>query len=120
MMKHLTLTLILVSLTGCGETESPPAERSEQPATTPEAKSLPGSAPESTPTATPSAAPSRAEAVGRDPAVPARYTVTQGDTLYGIAKKHNLDYRELADWNGIRNPDRIQPGQELSLSPPSR
>src|SRR5690606_17491527 len=32
------------------------------------------------------------------------YTVRRGDTLYGIAFRHGLDYREVAGWNGIRAP----------------
>ncbi|KAA0012693.1 peptidoglycan DD-metalloendopeptidase family protein [Billgrantia pellis] len=44
-----------------------------------------------------------------------RYTVEQGDTLYGIAWRHDMDYRDLARLNDISPPYRIQPGQELRL-----
>lgn len=44
------------------------------------------------------------------------YTVSRGDTLYGIAFRHNLDYRDLARWNNIRPPYTIYPGQELRLA----
>ncbi|KAA2285757.1 peptidoglycan DD-metalloendopeptidase family protein [Arenimonas fontis] len=44
-----------------------------------------------------------------------RYTVRKGDTLYGIAFRHGLDYREVAAWNGIRAPYTIYPGQRLLL-----
>lgn len=43
------------------------------------------------------------------------YTVRRGDTLYGIAFRHGLDYREVAGWNGIRAPYTIYPGQRLKL-----
>ncbi len=49
---------------------------------------------------------------------PATYTVKRGDTLAGIALEHGLDYRELAAWNGIANPDRILVGQVLRLGAP--
>jgi lipoprotein NlpD len=46
------------------------------------------------------------------------YRVVQGDTLYSIAFKHGLDYRDLAAWNGIASPYRIFVGQELRLGAP--
>ncbi|HEX6829611.1 MAG TPA: LysM peptidoglycan-binding domain-containing protein, partial [Burkholderiales bacterium] len=49
---------------------------------------------------------------------PNSYTVKKGDTLYGIALEHGLDYRELAAWNNIENPSRIRIGQPLRLAPP--
>jgi lipoprotein NlpD len=49
---------------------------------------------------------------------PGAYTVRRGDTLYAIALDHGLDYRELAAWNGLDNPNRIFVGQTLRLVPP--
>jgi len=46
------------------------------------------------------------------------YTVRKGDTLFSIALDQGLDYRELAEWNGISDPGVIQVGQTLSLRPP--
>lgn len=43
-------------------------------------------------------------------------TVQRGDTLYGIAWRQNMDFRELAQLNGISPPYRLQPGQTLRLS----
>lgn len=48
-------------------------------------------------------------------AVP-RHVVVRGDTLYGIAFRHGLDYRDLARWNAIAPPYTIYPGQELRLA----
>jgi lipoprotein NlpD len=45
------------------------------------------------------------------------YRVQRGDTLYSIAFRHGLDYRELAGWNGIAPPYTIYPGRELRLAP---
>ena len=47
------------------------------------------------------------------------YRVERGDTLYSIAFKRGLDYREVAAWNGIAPPYKILAGQDLRLSPPS-
>ena len=43
------------------------------------------------------------------------YLVRVGDTLYGIAFRHGLDYREVASWNRIRPPYTIHPGQRIAL-----
>ena len=48
---------------------------------------------------------------------PAFHTVKKGETLYSIALEYGLDYRELAQWNGI-DPTRLQTGQQLRLTPP--
>jgi len=45
------------------------------------------------------------------------YTVKRGDTLYSIALENGLDYRELAQWNGLEDPRRLQVGQVLRLKP---
>jgi lipoprotein NlpD len=44
------------------------------------------------------------------------YTVKRGDTLYVIAYRHGLDYRDVARWNGIGRDYTIYPGQVLRLS----
>lgn len=44
------------------------------------------------------------------------YVVRTGDTLYGIAFRHGLDYREVANWNRIPAPYTIYPGQRLRLA----
>jgi lipoprotein NlpD len=49
----------------------------------------------------------------------AEHVVVAGDTLYGVAFRHGLDYRRLAAWNGIASPYTIRPGQHLRLVAPS-
>lgn len=46
------------------------------------------------------------------------YVVQPGDSLYKIAFEQGLDYRRLADWNGLADPSRIRAGDSLRLSPP--
>lgn len=48
------------------------------------------------------------------------YMVRQGDTMYSIAFRNNLDFRELARWNGIGTDFLIRPGQVLKLGPAPR
>lgn len=49
---------------------------------------------------------------------PEIHVVEQGDTLYSIAWQNDLDFRELAAWNGIKSPYVIKPGQRILLEPP--
>lgn len=49
---------------------------------------------------------------------PNLYTVRKGDTLFSIALDHGLDYRELAQWNGITDSSMIRVGQQLRLTSP--
>lgn len=43
------------------------------------------------------------------------YTVKAGDTLSGIAKKHNRTVTELAEHNNIKNPNIIHVGQKIEI-----
>src|SRR5690606_29163587 len=46
------------------------------------------------------------------------YAVVRGDTMYGIAFRLGIDYRDLARWNDIHPPYTIHPGQRLKVLPP--
>ena len=59
----------------------------------------------------PQAMPARAAAPGGS------YQVMKGDTLYSIAFRNGVDFRDLAQWNGISAPYTIWPGQRLKLAP---
>ncbi|MGZ5032784.1 MAG: peptidoglycan DD-metalloendopeptidase family protein [Usitatibacter sp.] len=47
------------------------------------------------------------------------HTVKRGETLVGIALQYGLDYRELAAWNNIANPNVLSTGQVLVVAAPS-
>ena len=51
------------------------------------------------------------------PCVPADRVVA-GDTMFSIAFRNQLDYRDLAVWNDIGPDYLIKPGQVLRLTPP--
>lgn len=55
---------------------------------------------------------------GSNPDRPATYIVKRGDTLYSIAFRHKLDYKDVARWNRIGRDYVIHPGQTLRLYPP--
>lgn len=48
------------------------------------------------------------------------YVVGPQDTLYSIAWRHNLDYRQLAQWNNIGSDYRLAIGQVLVLQAPTK
>ena len=66
--------------------------------------------------------PGPAPVASREQLAPATpyYRVKPGDTLTSIAWGAGLDYRVLAAWNGIRNPNKINTGQILRMQPPLR
>lgn len=49
---------------------------------------------------------------------PRRYRVRGGDTLWRIARRHQVDYKQLARWNRIDENEMLQPGQVLVLNAP--
>jgi lipoprotein NlpD len=48
------------------------------------------------------------------------HVVGRGDTLYSIAWRYGMDYRQVAEWNAIRSPYTIYPGQRLRLTKPPK
>ncbi|NJD87694.1 MAG: LysM peptidoglycan-binding domain-containing protein, partial [Betaproteobacteria bacterium] len=72
----------------------------------------------------PPPAPARAEPARPAPPKPVAkpvptHAIKRGETLVGIALQYGLDYRELAAWNGITNPNVISVGQVLVLAAPA-
>lgn len=45
------------------------------------------------------------------------YIVKKGDTLFSIAKKHNVEVEDLANWNGIRGNQMLKIGDKIALKP---
>ncbi len=55
----------------------------------------------------------------RRPAAPEWHVVRAGETLYAIAKRYGLNYRDIARWNGIGGDYLIRPGDRLRLNRPA-
>jgi len=89
--------VLLVFLVGCSTTQRPaPVVDRKQPARAPAPASKP--------------APARmAEGT---------YVVKKGDTLYSIALENGADYRDVALWNRLDDPTKINVGQVLRVVPP--
>lgn len=45
------------------------------------------------------------------------YVVQPGDNLFRIALRFNVDWQELAEYNGIANPSNIYVGQVINIPP---
>lgn len=103
---RLLLLFALLSLSGCLGlfTDDPPRQRrvAKRPINTVVVKPAP-----------------RVAAAAPKPVIAASgasvYVVKPGDTLYSIAFRHQLDFRELAQLNGIGSDYRISVGQTLKL-----
>lgn len=45
------------------------------------------------------------------------HVVQRGETLYTIAWQYGVDYRAIARWNNLADPNLIYPGQRLQVRP---
>jgi len=50
---------------------------------------------------------------------PGHYTVKPGDTLIRIGLDSGQNWRDIARWNGLENPNLIEVGQTLRVIPPT-
>ncbi len=122
MRNMIALALALPLLAACGK-EEPPAPAAppvtvvpDNPVQPPPPPPLATPAPATdaaAPAAMPEPAPSESPAMAAG-----TYVVTAGDTLYKIASEHGLNHKDLARWNGIKDPRRLRVGQELKLAQP--
>ena len=46
---------------------------------------------------------------------PGYHYVKSGETLYSIAWRYGMDFKDVAAWNGIKSPYLIYPGQRIRL-----
>lgn len=77
--------------------------------------------PASTPvvTDTPAPAPARLPPGAENAGKPGYYTVKPGDTLIGIGLESNQNFKDIARWNNLENPNRLEVGQVLRVAPPA-
>ncbi len=108
--RRLATLLLLATLAACAAkrpapvTESRPGQGAAAPVT--DTTAQPGSMPSAAGEARPVAPGEKI------------HVIQKGDTLISIALANGLDYRELAIWNNIDNPNVIKLGEALRLSPP--
>jgi lipoprotein NlpD len=105
--------LVMVAvLAGCATKTPAPVQDRNAPAGT-------ATSPAAKPSAATSSAASPAPASSKPADVGKTHAVQKGDTLYSIAFQNNIDYRELAQWNNIDNPNVIKVGDVVRLTAPT-
>jgi lipoprotein YgeR len=57
-------------------------------------------------------------ACGTEPVGPGYYRVVSGDTLMKIARANHQSLANLKRWNNLSNPDALEVGQVLRVTPP--
>ncbi|MDB5957732.1 peptidoglycan DD-metalloendopeptidase family protein [Ramlibacter sp.] len=102
----LALVLACVVMAGCAGPRRAPAPVEERGAVR-----HPGVGAERAATAAPLPG---AENAGK----PGYRTVQRGETLVHIALESGQNWRDIARWNGLDNPDRLEVGQVLRVVPP--
>jgi len=103
------LGLVMV-LAGCGSKVVNRAPVEDRGAVTSGSASLPGEA---------SAPGQKALAGAENAGKPGYYTVKPGDTLIRIGLDTGQNWKDLARWNGLDNPNLIEVGQTLRVLPPT-
>lgn len=134
---RLRLALLLgaaCALTACttANHRAPVEERQPPPRTGVTVVGTPASAPAAaTPVAAAASAPAAAASAPGAPAdaakplpgaenagKPGYYTVKPGDTMIRIGLESGQNWRDIARWNGIDNPNVLEVGQVLRVAPP--
>lgn len=107
----LMAVIAIVALAGCTTaTRQAPVEDRSKATRPPAVASVPA------PAATPAPAPlPGAENAGK----PGHYTVKPGDTLLRIALDNGQNWRDVARWNNLDNPNLVEVGQVLRVVPPA-
>lgn len=112
-MLRLLAAVLVVGLVGCTSSgRKAPVEERSVGARPPVAAAAAASAPE--PEATPVPLPG-AENAGK----PGYYTVKPGDTLLRVALEHGQNWRDVARWSNLDNPNVLEVGQVLRVVPPA-
>jgi lipoprotein NlpD len=115
------LTLMLL-VAGCASpTHRAPVEQRQTGVGKAPAASSPTAAPAPAPTATagaPEAAPKPPPGI-ENLGKPGYYAVKAGETLIRIALDNGQNWRDIARWNALENPNRIEVGQVLRVVPPA-
>lgn len=112
---NLTITAMAATPPTATETPTPipPAPEGTTPAPTSAPTEVTPVSPAVIPTSTP--APPTTETVVAPAGAERTHVVQPGEWLLQIARQYGVDWRELAAYNNIVNPNRLYPGQVLRI-----
>lgn len=116
----LVLTVILLAGTACGPLDDDDPQGST-PTGTPvgeAAETLPPMVIVTRTPVDPSRIPTTPAETPEHVEVPSTYVVEEGDSLYSIAARFQLNLAEIVALNGLSDPNDISVGQELTLPAP--
>lgn len=116
---RVLLVLLPLLFAGCVATTPAPVTQRSVPGKPPAVSSKPEAAAVVKAEAPPPPKPEAGVVVTPlSPSLGPSYTVRQGDTLFSIARAHNVPLRDFAAWNNLEIPYVITIGQQLRLTPP--
>ena len=127
----LGAALAAALLAGCASPDHrAPVEERRPPAARPPVGASPAASANGGAVATPVPAPGTAPATESSPSKPpppgienagkpGYYSVKPGDTLIRIALDNGQNWRDIARWNGLDNPNVIEVGQVVRVVPPA-
>lgn len=104
----MTLLLAAALLAGCASPRRSPAPVEDR-----------GGAPRSVTVAPAPGEPARVLPGAENAGKPGYFTVRPGDTLLRIALESGQNWRDIARWNNLDNPNVIEVGQVLRVAPPA-
>ncbi len=109
-LASLALGAAALLLAACSSTQhrAPVEQRGSAARPAVVAKAPTGPAPEAT----------AADATPVRPLAPGSYVVKAGDTLIRIGLENGQNWRDIARWSGIENPNQLEVGQVLRVLPP--
>ena len=123
----LPMLLLMLLLAGCASTthRAPVEDRgsaTRPQAVGPSAGASPGAsagAPTSASAQPADAAPAKPLPGAENAGKPGYYSVRPGDTLIRIGLESGQNWRDIARWSGLDNPNAIEVGQVLRVAPPT-
>ena len=119
----VALSMALLACSSGRQRPAPVADwaKAKKVASAPASSEAPAKAASEVPAAEPpvaEAAPKRAPVGVENAGKPGYYTVQKGDTLIRIGLDAGQNYRDIARWNAIENPNKIEIGDVYRVVPP--
>lgn len=117
--QHLCALVLVTTLVGCASSTHRAPVEDRGASTRLPAPSAAVSTPPSTSASAPDAVAVKPLPGAENAGKPGYYTVKPGDTVIRIGLENGQNWRDIARWSGLENPNSIEVGQVLRVVPPS-